>query len=273
MTDLRQLMPIAIEAMDIAARIISQQEPKTVTFKGDRDMVSDIDVTVERSVRSYLSERAPQVGFLGEEEGSRRGESGLFWALDPVDGTANFVQGIPLYAVSLGLIEDQSPVLGVIDVPEIKGRYTAVRGHGAFHHGERIHVRTPSRLKDAIVTIGDYAIGDDADARNKFRLAVTRELAGRVLRVRMLGSAAIDLAWLAHGRTDAAINFSNKPWDTAAGVVIAREAGAIVTDRDGTPHNLMSTSTIGAHESLISQVVDLLGVAANTSSGAGKASA
>src|SRR5215472_9565853 len=114
------------------------------------------------------------------------------------------------------------------------------------------------RLAEAMVTLGDYAVGDEAAAKNRLRLSVTAQLARSVLRVRMLGSAAIDLAWLAEGKTDACIILSNQPWDTAAGVVIAAEAGAQVVDLDGSPHTMRSKATIGAPPGLIAEILDLM---------------
>ena len=109
-----------------------------------------------------------------------------------------------------------------------------------------------------MVTIGDYAVGSNAAAKNRLRLNITAELADRVLRVRMLGSAAIDLAWLAEGKTDACILLSNRPWDTAAGVVIAAEAGAQVVDLDGSTHTMRSKAAIGAAPGLIAEIINLI---------------
>jgi myo-inositol-1(or 4)-monophosphatase len=125
----------------------------------------------------------------------------------------------------------------------------------------RDRVRPTAQLADAIVTIGDYAVGEQAEAKNRTRLAVTARLAERAQRVRMLGSAAIDLAWLAQGRTDAAIMFSNKPWDTAAGVILVREAGGRVVDADGAHHTMQSASTIAAPDELLDQVLELIAAA------------
>jgi myo-inositol-1(or 4)-monophosphatase len=258
MTDLSALMPVAAEAIDIARDIVLQRKPEIVTAKGDRDMVSDIDIAIERAIREYLAKHTPHVGFLGEEEGPAPGDHQMTWALDPIDGTANFVQDIPLFAISLALIREEKPVLGIIDVPAMHGRYSACLGNGARYGRESLHLRSATRLSAAIVTIGDYAVGDNADARNKLRLAVTHQLAGQALRVRMLGSAAIDLAWLAHGRTDAAIIFGNKPWDTAAGVILVREAGGHVIDHDGAQHTFQSATTIAVPPRLQSQVLDLV---------------
>jgi myo-inositol-1(or 4)-monophosphatase len=147
---------------------------------------------IERAVRGYLRGHSPEVGFLGEEEGNAPGEGELQWVLDPIDGTANFVKGIPIYAISLALANDKEPLLGVIDVPAEGCRYLAVAGLGAYCGDTRIRVRPSGRIEDAAVTIGDYAVGEQAEAKNQFRLAVTGRLAPRFQRVRMLGSAAID---------------------------------------------------------------------------------
>jgi len=251
-------LPMAAQAMDLAVEIIRRQEPAVIKAKGDRDMVSDVEFEVERAVRGYLRSRSPEIGFLGEEEGNAPGDGELQWVLDPIDGTANFVKGIPLYSVSLALLDNHGPVLGIIDLPAERCRYSAAIGRGAYCGDTAIRVRSTARLAEAVVTAGDYAVGEQADARNQIRLAVTRRLAERALRVRMVGSAAIDLAWLAHGRTDAAIIFGNKPWDTAAGVVLVREAGGRVVDADGTHHTTQSASTIAASAELLDQVLELI---------------
>jgi myo-inositol-1(or 4)-monophosphatase len=248
-------MPIASQAMDIASEIV-RQLPSVVDAKGDRDMVSDVDVQIERAVRAYLGEHSPEVGFLGEETGDTAGSTGLQWVLDPVDGTANFVKGIPLYAISLGLVASQEPVLGIIDIPADGSRYMAAMGWGAYCGSEPLRVRSTRQLGQSIVTVGDYAVGEQAEAKNEIRLAVTGRLAQRAQRVRMLGSAAIDLAWLAHGRTDAAIIFGGKPWDTAAGVILVREAGGSVVDADGQRHKIGSISTVASSPELLDQVLD-----------------
>ncbi|MHB1596627.1 MAG: inositol monophosphatase family protein [Streptosporangiaceae bacterium] len=252
------LMNAACQAMDIAAQMALSRKPEVTAKKGDRDMVSDLDIAIERTVRDFLADATPGIGFLGEEEGATGAEAGLRWALDPIDGTANFVAGIPLFAVSLALIDDQQSLIGVVDVPVLGERYTAIQGGGAMLNGEPIAVREVHDLSDAIVATGDYAVSDDAAATNPLRLAITRQLARQVQRVRMVGSAAIDLTWVAAGRLDASIMLSNKPWDTAAGVIIAREAGAAVVDSDGNQHSLGSASTIAVPSSLLPKILKLI---------------
>ena len=109
-----------------------------------------------------------------------------------------------------------------------------------------------------MVAIGDYAVGIDAETRNRPRLALTGKLAARVQRVRMFGSAAVDLAWVAEGRIDASVMLSNTPWDTAAGVLIAREAGAVVVDLDGSPHTTNAQATIAANPKILTDLIELI---------------
>lgn len=259
MTQPNTYLPIAAQAMDLASQIVRERLPSVVDAKGDRDMVSDIDLQIEREVRGFLREQSPEVAFVGEEEGNGVGGGARQWVLDPIDGTANFVKGIPLYSISLALVDGDEPVLGIIDVPAFGCRYSAAAGRGAYCGDTPVRVRPTSRLHDAIVSVGDYAVGEQAEARNRVRLAVTSRLAARVQRVRMFGSAAIDLAWLAHGRTDAAIIFGGRRWDIAAGVVLVREAGGLVVGADGEKHTLRSGSTVAASAELLDELVSLTG--------------
>ena len=258
-SDLAELLPIANRAVDLAAEVLRAAEgPRKLTAKGERDYATDLDYEIEQRVRDQLARDTPTIGFLGEEEG-RSGEGGdLVWALDPIDGTVNFVHGLPLHAVSLALVDGDQPVLGVVDLPAIRHRYDAAEGLGAHRDGSRLPCPdAPLNLASAIVAIGDYAVGAYAESKNRDRLGVTARLATSVLRVRMLGSAAIDLAWLADGQLNASVTLSNNTWDMAAGVVLARETGHMVVDRDGQPYGLHSTATVAAPAILLP---DLLGV-------------
>ncbi|WP_214322985.1 inositol monophosphatase family protein [Nonomuraea sediminis] len=262
--DTRSLLPIAEHAVTIATEIIRTKLPGIITAKGDRDMATEVDYAVEEAVRDFLARETPEIGFLGEEEGVSSVGDGLMWALDPLDGTANFLHGIPLCGVSLGLVDDDRPTLGVIELPFLATRYTCAQDHGAKIDGRTIRASDTEDLDAAIVAIGDYAVGNDAETRNRPRLALTQELAARVQRVRMFGSAAIDLAWVADSKVDASIMLANNPWDTAAGVLIAREAGATVVDMDGSPHTMNSRATIAAGPKLIADLVELIAEAQKT---------
>lgn len=248
--DLDDLMAAALQAADIAAELVRTQTPGVLTAKGDRDYTSEVDYAIEQKIRAFLHESAPDVGFLGEEEGLTGGNWERRWVLDPIDGTVNFAHQIPLCGISLALIDNQRPVLAVIDLPMLGARYTGMDGRGAFRDGRRISVRSIRRLDDAVVAMGDFAVGPGSAERNRRQLNLARYLADRVLRLRMLGSAALDLAWLADGKLDATVAFSNNPWDMAAGVLIAREAGAEVFDANGMEHTSDSLATIAAAASL-----------------------
>jgi myo-inositol-1(or 4)-monophosphatase len=244
----------------MAGDLVRTRAPGLVTAKGDRDMASEVDYAVERAVRDHLRERTPDIAVLGEEDGVTGDTAGeLLWVIDPVDGTANFVRNIPLCGVSIGLVERGRPIVGVIDLPFLGTRYHAAQHTGAYLGGRRIQTSMTTDLEDAIVAVGDYAVGEGAEAKNRQRIALTEHLAANVQRVRMLGSAVIDLAWVAEGKLDASITLSNKPWDSAAGVIIAREAGAKVIDHDGTEHEYTSSSTIAAAPSVAKKIVSLLG--------------
>jgi len=164
-----------------------------------------------------------------------------------------------LCAISLALVDGASTVLGVIDRPFLDSRYRTVVGRGAYLGNTRLRTSRTRDLREAIAAVGDYATGNDAAAKNLDRLALTQELALRVQRIRILGTEALDLAWLAEGKVDAAVMLSNKPWDTLAGVLLAREAGAFVYGRSGESHDADSTATVAcANEQLATEIVALI---------------
>ncbi|WP_433629085.1 inositol monophosphatase family protein [Nocardia sp. CA-120079] len=265
MTNLDELLIIARAAVDKGSQLLKTVEPGKITAKDDRDFVTDLDVRIQETVREYLYKKTPEIGFLGEEQVDHEESSGerrYRWILDPIDGTSNFIHGIPLCAVSLALADNDNPAIGVISAPFLKLEYHASVGRGAFSNGSRIKTSHTTNLGDSIVSIGDYAVGIAAAEKNRRRFAVTTALANKVERVRMFGSAALDLAWVAEGRIDACVLLSNKPWDTAAGVLIARESGAVVTDSDGNEHNLTSAHTIAASSAIASSLLDLIATTA-----------
>jgi myo-inositol-1(or 4)-monophosphatase len=202
-----------------------------------------------------LHNKTPEIEFLGEEEGGHLAGHGLLWMLDPIDGTVNFLHGFPLCAVSLSLFDADTVVAAVIDLPFIGTQYTAILGQGAYADNRRLRVSQTSTLANALISIDQYAFGDDAERKNRLRLRLTERLAHDAQRVRMLGASAIDLAWTAEGRLDACIMLGNKPWDTSAGVLIAREAGARVVDQDGSEHSPQSLFTIAVTPTLEAELM------------------
>lgn len=263
MNDLAELVTIAQQAVRLGYDLIKNTTPSEIRRKGDRDVVTEVDIRVEQEVRTFLERMTPDIGFLGEEEGGHANldTAEQVWTLDPIDGTSNFAHGLPLCAISLALARRGEPIVAVIVAPFMDLRYHAAKDHGAFGNGIQMQVSKATDLGEAIVSIGDYAVGANATKKNERRIRLTTLLAEQVERVRMFGSAALDLAWVAEGRTDATVILSNKPWDTAAGVLIAREAGALVVDSSGTPHDFNSPETIAACPSIADSLLALVNAA------------
>lgn len=261
----RKLLALAKQATAMAGELIRSRAPHTLTSKGDRDLGSDVDTAVEQLVRDFLRQYTPDFGFLGEEGGSTDPPEGPRWILDPIDGTINFLHGLPLYAVSLSLMHNGITLLGVIDMPSLGGQYYALNDHGSYANDQRLRVSAAQTLNTALVSIDQYTFGVGAEYTNRARRQLVEHLASRAQRVRMLGASAIDLAWTAQGRLDACIIFGNKPWDTSAGVLIAREAGARILDLHGMNHTANSSTTIAVGPSLEPELMTAIRVAlANT---------
>ncbi|WP_434439654.1 inositol monophosphatase family protein [Lentzea sp. E54] len=260
MYQLDHLADVARNAVRIGHELIRTARPETVTEKTDRDTFTDVDVRIEHEIRAYLAEVTPDIGFVGEEEGrsSAAADSAYVWGLDPIDGTANFVHGVPLCGVSLALMQGDRTIAAAVSLPYMELNYSAVADGGAFVNEKKLSVSKTTELSKSIVAIGDYALGEGAPAKNRQRIALTAELAAQVERVRMFGSAAHDLVWLAEGRVDGAIVLSNKSLDLAAGILIAREAGAVVMDSTGDQHTRTSTHTIAAAPGVADQLLSLV---------------
>jgi myo-inositol-1(or 4)-monophosphatase len=246
----RRLLAIGRDAVALASELVRSRTPRKWTTKGDRDLASDVDSAVEDLVRTYLMKQAPEVSFLGEEGGGNDPRDGLCWVLDPIDGTINYLHRVPLCAISLCLIHNGDSLAAIIDLPFLRTRYLTQRGFGAYTDNASIQVSQTNTLGSALVSIDQYTFGENAAHNNDLRLRLTKLLASRVQRIRMIGSSAIDLVWTAEGLLDACVIFGNKPWDTSAGVLIAREAGAHVVDLDGTDHSINSSATIAVTPAL-----------------------
>ncbi|WP_406817066.1 inositol monophosphatase family protein [Mycobacterium sp. M23085] len=260
MKTMQELFEIAWQATQLGSSMLKKSQPGSVQHKGDRDTVSDVDLAIQRDIADYLAQTTPDIALLAEESDQQPQieTSEWLWVLDPIDGTSNFVHGLPLCAVSLALLHAGRTVLAITHAPLLGRTYHAIEGKGAFVNGQRIAASTTDSLSGAIVSLGDYAVGHDAGRLNQHRLALTTELVPRVERIRMIGAATLDLAFVAEGALDACVMMSNKPWDTAAGTLIAREAGAQVTDAQGNPHTHRSASTIVTARGIAEQLATVI---------------
>ena len=254
------LLLAAEEAVDAGVRIMrsGRSHIGAVVAKGDRDFATAVDIRIESVIKASLAEATPGIAFLGEEGGGDIGSERGRWVLDPIDGTVNFARGSPLCTISLSLVLAGEPVLGIVDAPFLGERFVARRGCGAYMNGHRIMIHEVPALCEAMVGIADFKVGAGAEEENRIHLALVARLAHESLRVRMLGSAALDLAWLAAGRLNATLMLSNLPWDVTAGLLLVREAGGCVYDHDGSPHNAASRYTIASVPSLVEPITRIV---------------
>lgn len=256
MVDLMKLMCAALDASD-RLTLTALESEHDYHVKGERDFALAVDLNVEHEVKTILA--ASNIPVLGEElawQGDQHAER--FWVVDPVDGTINYSRQLPLFGTCIALVENGTPILAGISLPLLRERYLAERGKGATLNGQPLRVSNISQLNEAMVGLGDFAVGTGSEEKNRIRFALMQTLAPQVLRIRMLGSAAVQLAWLAAGRLDISIILSNKAWDVQAGVLLAREAGAVVFDGDGSEHTTASRYTLAAVLKLKEKLIDCI---------------
>ena len=258
-----ELLLAAEHAVDVGARIFRQGRAHigALIAKGDRDFATSVDLQIESAIRTALADATPAIPFLGEEQAGDGTLSETQWVLDPIDGTINFARESPLCTISLSLLSRGQPVLGIVDAPLLGERFIAQKGRGAFLNGDRISVSSVGVLREAIVAVADFKVGVGSKEENSVHLGALARLAGASLRVRMHGSAALDLAWLAAGRVNATMMLSNLPWDVTAGLLLVREAGGVVYDYDGSDHDADSRFTLASEPSLAEPLRQIISAA------------
>ena len=231
-------------------------------YKGDVDIVTVADRTVEKLIRTRLAEAFPDHGVYGEEGTRDRMEGAFRWYVDPLDGTTNFAHGFPQFCVSLGLEQrpadlppgqDGTLVAGVIYDPMRDELYTAERGHGAWLNGKPMHVSRTPDLAESLVATGFPSRKRHASPNIHFYHEFTLRSHG----VRRAGSAALDLAYVAAGRLEAFWEFNLNPWDTAAGILLVEEAGGRVTDFAGEQFQLNSNEVLASNGRIHDELVGL----------------
>lgn len=228
---LNVMVQAAIKAGKSLARDFGEVQNLQVSVKGPSDFVSQADLKAEKIVRDELMKARPTYDFLGEESGEHKGTDGAHrWIVDPLDGTTNFLHGIPHFAVSIALERNGEVVAGVIFNPATDELYTAERGNGAFLNDRRLRVAARKVLSDSIVGCGVPHLG--RGHHGKF-LVELRHVMGETAGIRRTGSAALDLAYVAAGRMDGFWEHQISPWDVAAGLVLIREAGGFASDIKG----------------------------------------
>jgi len=254
------LLNVMIAAARKAARALKRDfgelEKLQVSLKGPANFVSAADRRAEETLYAELSKARPGYGFLGEENGTREGADKTHrWIVDPLDGTTNFLHGIPQFAISIALERDGAVVAGLIYNPAIDEMFIAEKGKGAFLNEQRIRVAGRKRLADSVIACGLPHIG-----RGHLVMAQkeTGAMQAQVAGLRRFGAAALDLAWVAAGRLDGYWERDLKPWDMAAGLILVREAGGYVSDCDGGDDVLASASITAGNETIQKELVRVL---------------
>lgn len=249
---------IAIEAGALAARRRAEGVEVAASKSTAVDIVTEADRETEALIRGMLADARPQDGFFGEESGAEAGSSGLTWLVDPIDGTVNFLYGIPHYAVSIAVVEGEPDpltwkgVAGCVLNPASGELFTGLAGEGAWLGQERLRVAPPVELSQALICTG-FAYAAETRARQG---EVVAKLLPLVRDIRRIGTASLDLCFVAAGRANAYFERTLSPWDHAAGAIVAREAGAVVKGLgDAAPSR---DFILAAHPALAAELEPLL---------------
>jgi len=231
--DIPEATRFAEALADAAREIILATEARTpdVTVKRDGSYVTNIDVAVEDRLRAMIGERFPDHGILGEERGAENADAEFAWVLDPIDGTAPFVAGIPVYGTLIALTHDGRPCIGIIDHPATDDRWVGVAGQWATFNGQPVRTRACPDLAEALMT------NSNPDFMSADELPKFQRLKERV-RYTQYGGSCYAYGVLASGRTDIAIDANLDPHDIIAGAAVIEGAGGVITDWDGAPITL-----------------------------------
>ncbi|MFF3942588.1 inositol monophosphatase family protein [Streptomyces phaeofaciens] len=251
------LLALALEAARRAGELLRDGRPADLAVAATKsspiDVVTEMDIAAEKLITGLISAHRPDDGFLGEEGASSEGSSGIRWVIDPLDGTVNYLYGLPTWAVSIAAEQDGETVVGVVEIPMRGETYRAVRGGGArattARAGERtLACRPPAPLDQSLVSTGFNYV---AEVR-AHQADVAQRLIPLLRDIRRSGSAAVDLCDVAAGRLDGYYERGLHPWDLAAGDLIAREAGALTGGRPGErpAHDLAIAATPAVFEPL-----------------------
>jgi myo-inositol-1(or 4)-monophosphatase len=248
------VLAVALRALEAGVEALGATGSRAVlaTKSSPSDPVTETDRAVERAVRNTILAERPGDVVVGEEFGERGRLDGLRWLVDPIDGTVNFTYGIPYAAISIAALDDKGALVGVVLDISSGERFVAVRGEGAWLGEERLRVREPVPLADALVGTGFAYDAEVRRTQGRWLAALMSE----VRDIRRFGAAALDLCWCAAGRLDAYFETGLKPWDQAAGVLVVQEAGGIArTDLPGIgPDPLTVAAPPGLFEELRARI-------------------
>lgn len=255
----KEALEVAFEAADCAGEVLKKHYGRLaqVDEKFQAGLVSEADRESETVIKEILFRRFPNHQILGEETGLSGAEASenALWMIDPLDGTTNYVHRVPFFCISLGLEVDGELVMGVVDAPLLGSRYHAVRGEGAFLNGRPISVSKRTQFREGLFATGFSSSDHTLDQQMEMVSHVIRHARG----IRRLGAAALDLCFVAEGIFDGFWERNLQPWDTAAGALIAREAGGVATDFSGRDFEPRMRSILCAPPAQHGPLLELMG--------------
>lgn len=240
--------------------------------KNVSDLVTEVDMLSEALLRGNIIQDYSGHWILSEEDNGKLNSyeallnkgSGLGWILDPIDGTTNFIHGVPHFAVSIGIVRDLEPIIGVVYNPLTDELFHARKHFGAFRNGEPIRTGKERRIGESLLAAGFQAEDWRSDSH---LLQQMNMLAGKCRNLRMNGAASLDLCWVAMGRLTGFWHSGLHPWDTSAGVLIVREAGGKVTDQPGNPYQLHHDTLVASNGAIHTEFLSRLESLMNASRG------
>lgn len=239
-TALETAIAVARQAGTLLREGFHQQ--KQVTLKGQGSVVTQWDLASERLIVEALSKEFPRCAIVAEESGEKKGDTGLVWYVDPLDGSRNYSLGVPFYSVTIALARGDDVLVGVTYDPSRDEMFAAQKAQGTTLNGQRVHASQHAALQDAIVALD---VGHK-DPKVKLTMEMLAALWPGMQSIRIMGSSALGLAYVAAGRIDLYFNPELQPWDMAAGVLLIQEAGAVITDKTGRPMTLHGKHLIAA---------------------------
>jgi myo-inositol-1(or 4)-monophosphatase len=245
----------ALKAARSLIRDFGEVENLQVSIKGPADFVSTADLKAEKTLRAELTRARPGYGLLMEESGETAGDGKHRWIVDPLDGTLNFLHGIPHFAISIALERDDEIIAGVVYEPLRDEMFWAEKGGGAWVNDRRLRVSARRGLADSLIATG-IPFREHGD--HPAYLATLEAVMGQTAGVRRQGAAALDLAYVAAGRYDGYWEFGLAPWDIAAGILLVREAGGYVSDAAGGHDMLITGNVIAANDHMHLPLASLL---------------
>jgi len=247
----------AIKAAKLAGKIMLENYGNVgkISFKeNDRSILTKVDLECEKAIINVIKEKFPDHNIIGEESGDEKVKSKFSWVIDPIDGTTNYLQNIPLFCCSIALAKNNVPFLGVVYEPVRDELFYAEKNKGAYLNNNKIKVSSKTNLNEAVILPGlPSASHVSVDTLEK-----AIKLFGKVRGIRITGSAAINLSYVACGRIDVYLNENIKAWDAAAGVILIEEAGGLVTDLDLNKWDINKKTILATNKLLHKKILKLI---------------